>query len=229
MGSEDELGFVPTIDRSVVRLAVADNAGLDIGARVIVRGGFVVAGFDDAAQIDELAGRDAQVFAEIILESSDNDLDAATAEFAGNVAEIAVARDENDVIRLDLDGEFQEVSGHHYINVSLVCLLGGGAALLADDVEGFAFEPMKEALTFDSEFSPFGRSGGQARVDKHFEDVVIARELIAELEPIDGSIELAADPGEVSLIDKDQRSIESRCSLAPCRHARSSFGRIVAA
>jgi hypothetical protein len=36
---------------------------------------------------------------------------------------------------------------------------------------------------------------------------MIARELLTQFEPIDGTIQFAADPGEVPLIDKDQSFI----------------------
>jgi hypothetical protein len=57
---------------------------------------------------------------------------------------------------------------------------------------------------------------------------MISRELLAELEPIDRPIQFAANSGEVTLVDKDQRLILSLCSMAPCRHAQSSFVCIMA-
>jgi hypothetical protein len=66
---------------------------------------------------------------------------------------------------------------------------------------------MEKTLTFDAEFGPFGSGWGQASVNKNLKNVQVAGKLLAKVEPVDGPVQFTTNPGEVALIDENERSI----------------------
>ena len=61
-------------------------------------------------------------------------MNAAASKFAGNVSEIAVARDEDDSVRFEFDGEFHDFGSHHDIDIGFIGLLGSGAIMRKYDL-----------------------------------------------------------------------------------------------
>src|ERR1043165_5436193 len=94
-------------------------------------------GFYDLGQVDECIRGNLQVFAKIMLESGGFDSNAATTQFAGEKAEIAVASDENDCVGVEFERKLHRFDAHHDVDVGFVSLLSGGAALLAHDEKAF--------------------------------------------------------------------------------------------